>query len=369
VVFALALLIVALTLMAVGTESTLFVQRVSYRVIFPDATGLVHGSPVKMSGVRVGSVEAIRLSTDPSEAGIEVQIGVDSAYAARVREDSLAALRILQMLSGEKFVEITPGSPDRPELPEGSVIEPSQDPEILQQAAVAAENLNDITVSLKNILAKMESGEGLIARMINDAEFGTQGLEAIGAAAVNLEALTARLRQNEGFVGRLLWDEEFAAKLDGLGLAIDRLATLSESISSEQGAIGALVTEGGSGQQAIEDMRDAAASLKRVAARLESNEGLLGRLLNDPEYSDQVAHDLQRMLSSLAEIAEKINRGEGTLGAMVNERTLYDGMEDVMAGVNDSKFARWLLRHYQKKGIQAEEQEPSGAQPAADDGS
>ena len=30
-------------------------------------------------------------------------------------------------------------------------------------------------------------------------------------------------------------------------------------------------------------------------------------------------------------------------------------MEEVVAGVNDSKFARWLMRHYQKKGIKASE--------------
>ncbi len=55
-------------------------------------------------------------------------------------------------------------------------------------------------------------------------------------------------------------------------------------------------------------------------------------------------------------ITEKINRGEGTLGALVNNSVLYDGAEEVVAGVNDSKFARWLLRHYQKKGIKAGEQ-------------
>ena len=27
--------------------------------------------------------------------------------------------------------------------------------------------------------------------------------------------------------------------------------------------------------------------------------------------------------------------------------------KDVITGVNDSKFARWMLRHYQKKGIEA----------------
>ena len=33
---------------------------------------------------------------------------------------------------------------------------------------------------------------------------------------------------------------------------------------------------------------------------------------------------------------------------------LHDGLEDFTAGVNDSKFARWLMRHYQKKGIEME---------------
>ena len=87
--------------------------------------------------------------------------------------------------------------------------------------------------------------------------------------------------------------------------------------------------------------------------RLESTDGLVGKLLNDPAYSDAIASKLQETVTNLAEITRKINEGSGTLGALVNNRTLYDSAEDVFAGVNDSKFARWMLRHYQKKGIEA----------------
>ena len=59
----------------------------------------------------------------------------------------------------------------------------------------------------------------------------------------------------------------------------------------------------------------------------------------------------------LAEITGKINRGEGTLGALVNERELHDSMEEVVAGIDDSKFARWLVKHYRKKGIKVRELE------------
>ena len=114
--------------------------------------------------------------------------------------------------------------------------------------------------------------------------------------------------------------------------------------------------EGGSAEQALADLRDSTASLKRLTARLESSEGLLGRLLNDPEYSDGLARDLESTLSDLAAITGKINGGEGTIGALINDRELYDGAEDVVSGVNDSKFARWLLRRQRKKGVKADEQ-------------
>jgi len=355
VLFALALIILALTIMAVGGESRLFVRKAYYSVIFPTAEGLRAGSPVKMAGVEVGTVASIRLSTSPDTPGIEVEIGVDHAFSGRVREDSRAALRILQLLSGEKFVEIIPGSPDSPLLPEGSVIEPVQETALLEQAAVTAENLNEITISLKKILGDLESGRGLMGQMITDPEFGQKGLEALRGALENLEKLTGDLIQGRGFVGRLLYDEEFATKVDTLSRALDNLTRLLAGIDVEKGALGTVLQEGGTGQQAIEDLRAAAASLRRVTSRLEAGEGLFGRLLNDPEYSEGVARDLRRTVTNLAEITEKINQGDGTLGALVNDRTVYDGLEDVVAGMNDSKFARWLLKHYRKRGIEAEE--------------
>ena len=64
-----------------------------------------------MSGVQVGSVTDIDLPTEPDAAGIEVTFGVAREYALRVREDSRAALRWLQILSGEKYIEINTGDP------------------------------------------------------------------------------------------------------------------------------------------------------------------------------------------------------------------------------------------------------------------
>ena len=350
-IFALALIILAITVMAVGEESRLLAKKTTFRVVFPNTEGLTVGSPVKMAGVQIGTVTAIRLPTDPESEGIEVQLGIDRSYAERVREDSRAALRIMLYLTGEKAVEIIPGSPSAPALEPGSEIALLEETELFEQVGVASQNLSDITVSLKRILTALERGEGLMGQMITDPEFGQAGLAALRGSFENLERLTGDILAGRGAVGRLMYDETLAARLDDMGRVIEGLSRVVAAIDPEAGALGALLKEDGPGEQAVEDLREAAASLRRITTRLEAGEGLLGQLIYDTQFSENVAADLATALRNAAEITEKVNSGEGTLGALVNERTLHDGMEDVVAGVNDSKFARWLLRHYQKKGI------------------
>ncbi len=351
----LALLVLAIAVMTVGGESRL-TRGVEFRVTMPNTDGLRSGSPVKMAGVQVGSVREIRLPKDPTSAGIEVVLSVGKDYAPRVREDSMAALRYLQVLSGEKYVEITLGSASSEPRSPGSAIPESGEREFLEQGADIAGNINEITGSLKSILLPLEKGEGLLGEMLHDPNFGKEGLAHLRASLENVEILTTRLRRGEGFAGRFLFDKEFARRIDDVSTSLSHLAATMDAVSRREGAVGALLDEGGAGEQAIESLRDAAASFRRAGARLEAREGLIGRLLNDTEYSEKAAADLAAVLHNLREITHKVNTGQGTLGALINERTLHDGLEDVVAGVNDSKFARWLTRHYQKKGIEAAEE-------------
>jgi phospholipid/cholesterol/gamma-HCH transport system substrate-binding protein len=360
---ALALLVLAVGIMAVGGESRVFSRKAHYSARFASVEGLRIGSPVKMAGVQVGTVADILLPTDPHAAGIDVRLGVERAYAGRVRQGSEAAIRYLQWLSGEKFVEIVPGDPAKAALPEEALIPTMQETQILEQGEDIAENLNDITVSLKAILEPMQRGEGLLGQMLKDPNFGKEGLAAMKGALVNLEVLTDRLRRGQGFAGKLFFDPALGSKADDLTNAISDLAAVMKSLRENKGALGDLLAEGGSSDRAVEDLQAAAASLRKTAEAIERGDGLLGRLLHDEAYSEKVATSLADTLGNLAEITGKINAGQGTLGALVNERKLHDGLEAVVAGTNDSKFARWLLRHYQKKGIETGDVPPPAPSP------
>ena len=355
----LALIVLAVGVMAVGGESKLFVRKVTYRALFPSTDGLIEGSPVKMGGVQIGTVMSLRLPTDPGARGVEVGIGVEIAYASRVRQGSEAALRFLQYLSGEKYVEVTPGDPDKAPYEEGALLPVQEASKIFEQGEDIAENLNAITIALKEILEPLQRGEGLLGQALQNPEFGKESLAALQGTLKNLEAISGRIRQGEGFAGRLLNDPTLGGRVDDLAKSIESLSALLQGLTRGEGAAGDLFERGGDSEQAIAELKEASASLRRTAAKLESSDGLVGKLLNDKAYSDKLATSLDEAVANLAAITGKINRGEGTLGALVNDRTLYDGAEDVFAGVNDSKFARWMLRHYQKKGITAPSPAPS----------
>jgi len=350
---ALALIVLAVGIMAVGGESRLFSRKASYRVVFPSTDGLIVGSPVKMGGVQVGTVTRLKLPTDPGAQGVEVSLGVQRIYASRVRQGSEASQKFLQYLSGEKYVELTPGDPNQAAIPEGELLPSSKGSRLFEQSEDIADNLNAITIALKAILEPLQKGEGLLGQVIQNPEFGKQGMAKIESTVDNIREITQGIRDGRGTVGRLLTDEGLAVRLDDLGAAVKDLSTLLESMAKGEGAIGSLTKKGGDAEIAIADLQEAAGSLKRAAARLESKEGLFGKLLNDEAYSNQLAGGIQDAVTNLSAIAKKINEGQGTLGALVNDRTLYDSAEDVIAGVNDSKFARWMLRHYQKQGIEA----------------
>jgi phospholipid/cholesterol/gamma-HCH transport system substrate-binding protein len=85
--------------------------RPSYRLdaAFDNIGGLKLRAPVKMAGVRIGSVESIAL--DPAKLDAIVRISVDKRYAG-IPDDSSAAIFTSGLL-GDQYVGVQPGgSPD-----------------------------------------------------------------------------------------------------------------------------------------------------------------------------------------------------------------------------------------------------------------
>lgn len=88
------------------------------QVPFSEATQLAEQSDVRISGVNVGKVQNIVLA--PNGKAAIATVDIDDKYAP-IPEGSRALLRTKTLL-GETYIELTPGSQNGPQLPDGATL-------------------------------------------------------------------------------------------------------------------------------------------------------------------------------------------------------------------------------------------------------
>jgi virulence factor Mce-like protein len=134
-------------------------------VAFPEATQLAQSAEVRISGVKVGRVRSV----EPNEqTGLtDTVIEIDSRFAP-IPRDTRAVLRQKTLL-GETYVEITPGSPQGPELADGGTLPDGQ----VAQTVELDEILRTFTPETRRQFSVWLDQQGLAvgdnAEAINDA--------------------------------------------------------------------------------------------------------------------------------------------------------------------------------------------------------
>lgn len=353
------LVLAALTLAGVavfllGDRQNLFRAKNHYFVRLATANGLQVGAAVQLNGVNVGQVANILLPEDMGETQLRVRMAIDARFGQRIRADSQARIKTLGLL-GDKFVEITSGSPAAAAVPEEGEI-PSAPTTNVDQLVASGEdmmaNLLTISSQLAAILSRMEKGEGLLGELTRDVEPGKKMTTELYATLESLRRAAEKIEGGRGPVPRLLGDEALGDKLAG---TVDRLDAILARAEQGDGVVAALLNDADQKaklERAFDSLDRAAESVAKIAARLEESEALLPKLLADEQYGKKVAADLERLLANLAVVSDKLAHGEGTAARLIDDPALFEAMNDIVIGVNESRFLRWLVRSRQEKGIE-----------------
>jgi len=310
--FILALILFGIML-EVGEKWNPFDKKVTYKTYLSTVTGLKIGDPVRLAGVNVGKINNIRVQDSDVELVFEV------SPDTQIKTDTVASLRLTNLLGGQ-FLSLSFGSPSAPRLPDGGTVKGKDSAnidvivdtvsDVVKDAKVLIRDLNrnqndvmkkisnilddnranlaDSITNFKNITAKIDSGEGSLAMLLNDKKL----YSTLSSAGENINSLTAKIDKGEGTLGKLVNDPEMYNEL----------------------------------KSAIREVKDGAGNMssgfkeiKEVAEKINRGEGTLGKLIKD----DAIYEDIKGTSKNLNEITRKINSGEGTLGKLVNEDKLY----------------------------------------------
>jgi phospholipid/cholesterol/gamma-HCH transport system substrate-binding protein len=168
-----------------------------YEVYFASVgSGLVKGSPVRVSGVQLGRVVSVALDPD-NPTRVRVTMDIDSA--APIRSDSVASLE-LQSLAGTTAIEITPGSPDAPLI----VIGPDQDYPVIWSRQ---SNLDQIVDAVPNLVAKISTLADELDQVLDE-----KNRQSFADTLDNLSQLTAVAAAHREDLARLLEDSASDAR-------------------------------------------------------------------------------------------------------------------------------------------------------------
>jgi phospholipid/cholesterol/gamma-HCH transport system substrate-binding protein len=375
-----AFVVLMIFLFFIGSEQKIFSRKNEYEVRFDSVAGLAEGNPVKISGVTVGVVKDIRLPRDPKAKDVDISLMVDRKYAERIRGDSRARLKKLGLLAGDNYIDITPGSPRFDALEPGSTI-PAQRQTNVDQLISSGEDLVDnfvqISYSLKNVLARIDRGEGLLGELTTQPETKQRLTDTVLTTLNKTNALLAHVESGKGVMGKLVYDDQFANQLTtSLSQSATSLASITGRVQHDldagNGALPALLSDPEGKKKVydlVQNLQTTSANLAAFSASLKEGQGLVPRLLNDKQYGDQALNEFQGLVGQLNEAVKKINTGEGTAGKIINDPTVYESINDILIGINESKMLRWLIRNRQQKGIEKRydmEQKVAPAPPPAE---
>jgi phospholipid/cholesterol/gamma-HCH transport system substrate-binding protein len=358
-----ALLVLMVFLFLIGSEQKIFARKNEYEVRLENVSGLSQGNPVRMSGVTIGTIRDIKLPQDPKSKQVDVLIMIDRKYGERVRGDSRVRLKKQGLLTGDTYIDVTAGTPRFPVLEPGSII-PSQkgtDVEaLITSGEDLMENLVQISFSLKGILGRVDRGEGLIGELTTQPETKQRITDTFLTTLNKTNAALTHMESGRGVVGKLIYDDAYAERLTvSIAGAAESMQSLTgniqRSFQTGDGLVPAMLNDAEAKTRVyelIENLRLTSANLAAFTGSMQTGQGLVPRLINDREYGDQALNEFSGLVRQLNEVVTKINKGEGTAGKLISDPSMYESINDILIGINESKLLRWLIRSRQQVGIE-----------------
>lgn len=329
-------LLVYFTIVISGVDLVLGRAMTTANVEFPDVGGLKERDSVVYRGMKVGSVDEIKLA--PKSISVKINVAKDvvlrDSYRITVASHSLLGGNFLQLEEGA-------GNP----LPLETTHFKGEPPlDWMRDLGEIARNLSELTKEggLKGIVTNLEAasekvnvivqrverGEGTIGKLLSTDETLYSDLkEAVAGAKTtftNIAAVAERVERGEGTVGKLLSKDD-SVYVD-LKNTIAKASEIADRLAAGEGTVGKLLSKDST---VYDDLKASVANIKEITGKVNAGEGLLARLSNDKELSDNAA----ALMENLKKVSDDLAKGEGTLGKLTTDAELYNEVNALLKDV------------------------------------
>lgn len=277
---------------------------------FDSVEGLDDKAPVRMAGVRVGRVDGIRLKGRDAAVTLllEEEVPLTEGTVARVANRGLL---------GDKFVELIPGPPDAPALPEGARI-PGEAPPGIDQVV---SSLGQLGGSLQEVTAQLTGdapARGPLAQALVNLQGTTSQLQDLLARnRSDLEETMENFHRVSSTLVREL--PRLADQLEGLVVSVQTV--VEENRGQVRRSVDSMAEVTSGLQKSVDD-------LNRITEGLEAGEGTLGKLLKSDEAHSELVATLDSVQAGVEGLGETLTRAERLELDLAMEGIYFQNLEE-----------------------------------------
>ena len=297
-----ALVVVAVTIFMLTGGKGFFWQRYSLKARFNNVAGLKPGSPVRIAGVEVGSVDAL----DLVGAQVDVTLQVNKDRRPIITTESVAVLGAVSLL-GEAAVDITPSLKGTP-LPDWGYVKMGRAP---SQISDVTEQASEGVAALTKLVTDISAGKGTVGKLITDEALYTQLQQFVAAA----NDMTRSVSHGKGTIGKLLNDPKTANALEA---SLKNVEEVTRRINAGDGSLGKLLKDEGFSQS----LTSATDNIRQLTDKMNHGDGTVGKLMTDAALYNRI----NSVTTRLDDLVTKLNDGQGTAGQLLKDKQLYENM-------------------------------------------
>jgi phospholipid/cholesterol/gamma-HCH transport system substrate-binding protein len=315
VLFAAVTLTVLIFLMS-GTTG-MFTPKISLKSYFDNASGLRLGAPVRLEGVDIGNVEAIRIVNNKPLTPVEVTMKVSSTFKYALRKDSITTLNTAGVL-GETYVDIDSAQAKAGLAENGDVLPIIDRPDfqdVVRSSQSTLQNMQVLLQRLDRILTTVESGQGSVGKLINDPSLYNR----LNATVAEMQGIVNKVGQGQGSLGKLFNDDTLYEKANA---TVDKLAAIADELNQGKGTAGKLLKD----PALYDNANKTIAEARQLMEQVNAGKGALGKLARDEEF----AKKLDNTVTKLSLISDRLEAGEGSAGKLLKDQSLYNNADQML---------------------------------------
>jgi len=296
-----------------------FTPKLILRAYLDDAGGLRNGAPVRLAGVDIGNVTAIRIVSDPNRKSmpVEVTMKVTSRYKEALRKDSMATLATAGVL-GETYINIDSSHASGPIVQNGDALQTQSQPDIqdvVRASQGTLQNLDALVRRLDRIVGFVESGQGSVGKLIYDPTLYNR----LSTTVNEFQKLVNDVSQGNGTIGKLISDDELYRKAN---TAVDSLNAIIDDLNQGKGTAGKLLKD----PTLYNNANATIANVKQFTDDVNAGKGALGKLTRDQEF----ANKLQNTMNKISALTDRLEAGEGTAGKLLRDPSLFNNADQML---------------------------------------